>query len=272
MDMYSNFYPQPAPIHHMNAVPTHIQAGYPATNGYGVPTRVPPPPNSNQRRMDNRQNFQSDQNSSKTLWMGNIDVSMDENLIQEAFNLLGINVHNIKIIRNKDNGLPLGYGFVSFDDRSTAQEVLRELNGKKMPNVEEDKRFFLKRANRSGRYSVFVGNLPPQIDNDVLLNAFLAFYPSVSSAKVIMNDGISKGFGFVSFDDENEYFQALSQQSMMLGAQPISVSKARHNNNQGGGGIGGGVGNRNRFAPPQQRDQSFMSSNNRNDSQFRQHY
>ena len=72
MDMYSNFYPQPAPIHHMNAVPTHIQAGYPATNGYGVPTRVPPPPNSNQRRMDNRQNFQSDQNSSKTLWMGNV--------------------------------------------------------------------------------------------------------------------------------------------------------------------------------------------------------
>lgn len=33
--------------------------------------------------------------------------------------------------------LPLGYGFVSFDDRSTAQDVLRELNGKKMPNVEE---------------------------------------------------------------------------------------------------------------------------------------
>ncbi|OTF75431.1 tRNA selenocysteine 1-associated protein 1-like protein [Euroglyphus maynei] len=178
MDMYSNFYPQAV---HMNPVP--IQAGYPATNGYGVPTRVPPPPNSNQRRMDNRQNFQSDQNSSKTLWMGNIDVSMDENLIQEAFNMLGVNVHNIKIIRNKDNGLPLGYGFVSFDDRSTAQDALRELNGKKMPNVEEDKRFFLKRANRSGRFSVFVGNLPPQIDNEVLLNAFMTYYPSVSSAK-----------------------------------------------------------------------------------------
>lgn len=29
---------------------------------------------------------------------------MDENLIQEAFNMLGVNVHNIKIIRNKDNG------------------------------------------------------------------------------------------------------------------------------------------------------------------------
>ncbi|OTF81291.1 hypothetical protein BLA29_010094 [Euroglyphus maynei] len=63
---------------------------------------------------------------------------------------------------------------------------------------------------------------------------------------------------------------------MMLGAQPISVSKARHNNNQaglgggpggnGGGSMGGSLGNRNRF-PPSQRDQSF--NNNRNDSQFR---
>ncbi|KAI7694091.1 hypothetical protein SSS_01682 [Sarcoptes scabiei] len=43
--------------------------------------------------------------SSKTLWMGNIDSTMDENFIKDAFNALGINVHNIKVIRNKDNGL-----------------------------------------------------------------------------------------------------------------------------------------------------------------------
>ncbi|KAF7491457.1 tRNA selenocysteine 1-associated protein 1 [Sarcoptes scabiei] len=169
--------------------------------------------------------------SSKTLWMGNIDSTMDENFIKDAFNALGINVHNIKVIRNKDNGMPLGYAFVSFDDRSMAEHVLQQVNGKQIPNItNEDKRFCLKRATRNGRFSVFVGNLPPQIDNDVLMSTFIPYFPSVSSAKVIMNDGISKGFGFVSFEDENDYYKALNQQVIMFGTTPISVNRARNQN------------------------------------------
>lgn len=212
MDMYQNYYPNPAQMSQ-------------AYNGGFRPQQRRP-------MMDNRQNYQqNDQNSSKTLWMGNIDSTMDENFIQNAFTHHGINVYNIKIIRNKENGLPLGYGFVSFDDGSTAQNVLQKLNGQKMPNVDDDKRFFLKRANRSGRFSVFVGNLPPQIDNEALRSFFSELYHSVSSAKVIMNDGISKGFGFVSFDDEYDYVNALQAPSILLGTNPISISKAR--NNQG---------------------------------------
>ncbi len=33
--------------------------------------------------------------------------------------------------------LPLGYGFVTFDDRVTAQNALRDLNGKKLPNNDD---------------------------------------------------------------------------------------------------------------------------------------
>lgn len=33
--------------------------------------------------------------------------------------------------------LPLGYGFVTFDDRNTAQNALRDLNGKKLPNNDD---------------------------------------------------------------------------------------------------------------------------------------
>lgn len=32
---------------------------------------------------------------------------------------------------------PAGYGFVTFEDRNIAQRVLHELNGKKIPGVEE---------------------------------------------------------------------------------------------------------------------------------------
>jgi len=111
-----------------------------------------------------------------------------------------------------------------------------------------------------------VGNLSPDIDDDILLSAFLSYYPSVSSAKgksghfaslflfvfysflVITSDGQSKGFGFVSFDDEFDYQTALSNPNMMLGQTPISISRARHSNPGGkggprGGGVGGGGDN-----------------------------
>lgn len=56
---------------------------------------------------------------------------------------------------------------------------------------------------------------------------------------VITNDGQSKGFGFVSFDNEIDYQNALNMPNMMLGPNPISVSKARYSsNNNGGGGSG----------------------------------
>ncbi|KAI2800143.1 tRNA selenocysteine 1-associated protein 1 [Blomia tropicalis] len=172
-----------------------------------------------------------------TLWMGNIDETMDENFVRFAFNNLGVNIQNVKIIRNKDTGLPVGYGFVTFDDRNTAQSVLRELNGQKIPNIDDDKRFFLKPANRQAggppqqqqqRMSIFVGNLAPEIDDDILMQAFFTYYPSVSSAKVITNEGQSKGFGFVTFEDEYDYQVALSNPNMMLGESPITISRARH--------------------------------------------
>ena len=81
---------------------------------------------------------------------------------------------------------PLGYGFVSFADRAVAQDVLRQLNGKPIPNIggSEEKRFFLKPSSRQPQtYSVFVGNLTPEIDGDILKQAFVSIYPSVSSAR-----------------------------------------------------------------------------------------
>lgn len=61
-----------------------------------------------------------------------------------------------------------------------------------------------------------------------------------------MSDGQSKGFGFVSFENEMDYRNALNMPNMMLGTNPISVNKARHS--------GGGGGNNQRFNNSQYQD------------------
>ena len=65
-----------------------------------------------------------------------------------------------------------------------------------------------------------------------------------------MQDGQSKGFGFVTFEDEYDYQAALANPNMMLGNTPISISRARHSSQgqkrsfSGGEGSGGGGGGR----------------------------
>ena len=64
------------------------------------------------------------------------------------------------------------------------------------------------------------------------------------SLLVISQDGQSKGYGFVSFDDEYDYQTALSNPHMMLGDTPISVARARHGGggNKNGGSLRNGSG------------------------------
>ena len=60
-------------------------------------------------------------------------------------------------------------------------------------------------------HSVFVGDLPPEVNDYALQETFAERYPSVRNARVVTdpNTGRSKGFGFVRFGDEGERDRAL---------------------------------------------------------------
>jgi RNA recognition motif-containing protein len=61
---------------------------------------------------------------SKTLWVGDIESWMDENYIANLFSKVG-QVTNAKIIRDKNSGAPMGYGFVEFTSHEIAARVLQ---------------------------------------------------------------------------------------------------------------------------------------------------
>lgn len=62
-------------------------------------------------------------------------------------------------------------------------------------------------------YSVFVGDLSPEVTDYLLLQTFAEKYVSVRSAKVVIdvNTGLSKRYGFVRFGNEEEMNRALSE-------------------------------------------------------------
>lgn len=169
--------------------------------------------------------------------MGNLDPYMDEKFITRAFSTMGEQVVNVRIIRNKMTGGAMGYCFVEMADEATAERCLRKINGKSLPGASPPTRFKLNRAtfgkNDVGQmFSLFVGDLTPDVDDGMLYEFFYNRYPSCRGGKVVLDSmGNSKGCGFVQFPDERLQKRALDecQGAMGLGSKPLRLSLAANN-------------------------------------------
>lgn len=78
-------------------------------------------------------------------------------------------------------------------------------------------------------FRIFCGDLGNEVNDDILTRAF-SRYPSFLKAKVIRDKrtGKTKGYGFVSFKDPNDYVRAMRE---MNGMKRVSSH----------GGVGGAV-------------------------------
>ncbi|KAM4538801.1 tRNA selenocysteine 1-associated protein 1-like [Odontesthes bonariensis] len=172
-----------------------------------------------------------------TLWMGNLETYMDEKFITRSFSTMGEQVVSVRIIRNKMTGGALGYCFVEMTDEATAERCLRKINGKALPGANPPTRFKLNRAtfgkqDTGQMYSLFVGDLTPEVDDGMLYEFFYNRYPSCRGGKVVLDSmGNSKGCGFVQFPDERLQKRALDecQGAVGLGGKPLRLSLAANN-------------------------------------------
>nr|XP_015210152.1 PREDICTED: putative uncharacterized protein C6orf52 homolog [Lepisosteus oculatus] len=147
-------------------------------------------------------------NRMASLWMGDLDPYMDENFIKQAFSTMGETAYGVKIICHRVTGGSAGYCFVELADEASV-----------------DRCFFFS----SPEYSVFVGDLTPEIDDFQLYEFFVKKYPSCKGGKVVTDQfGNSRGYGFVKFSDEKEQRKAMEecQNATGLGGKPIRISIA----------------------------------------------
>ena len=146
-----------------------------------------------------------------TLWMGDIEPTMTEQLILEAFNHYEIKPISVKLIKDKKTNTFRNYCFVNFGSIIEANKALSKLNGKNFPNSTNVFKLNWSNYNSEFNKNVYVGNLPQDIDDIKLYNFFKSKYNSVHHASVICDNGVSKQYGFVHFLNEVDYDNCLKE-------------------------------------------------------------
>lgn len=171
------------------------------------------------------------------------DELLDETL-QDMFEKYGkITSHKVM---SKDDGKSRGFGFVAFESAEAAEAAVDALNGKELSDGKilyvgraqkkaerqlELKRKFeqlkIERLNRYHGVNLYVKNLDDTIDDDRLRKEFQGF-GTITSAKVMMEEGRSKGFGFVCFSDPEEATKAVTEMNgRICGTKPLYVALAQ---------------------------------------------
>lgn len=95
---------------------------------------------------------------------------------------------------------------------------------------------------RGPEFSIFVGDLGPEVNEYVLVSLFQARFPSCKSAKIMTDpiSGMSRGYGFVRFAEEGDQQRALTDmQGVFCGNRPMRISTATPKNKSGGAGPAG---------------------------------
>ena len=88
---------------------------------------------------------------------------------------------------------------------------------------------------------LYVGNLPFSVDESQLREIF-AQYGEISELALIMDrdTGRPKGFGFITFANQQSAEKALEQNGKDVGGRALRVNIATEKPRTGGGGGGGG--------------------------------
>lgn len=176
------------------------------------------------------------------LYVGNLSPRVTEYMLTEIFAVAGP-VQHVKIIpdKNYQHG-GLNYGFVEYMDMRAAETALQTLNGRKIFDTEIRVNWAYQgsqnKEDTTGHYHVFVGDLSPEVNDEVLGKAFSAF-GTLSDARVMwdMNSGKSRGYGFLAFRDKTDAEQAIATMNgEWLGSRAIRVNWA---NQKTQGPVGG---------------------------------
>lgn len=178
------------------------------------------------------------------VYVKNFGEDISDETLDKMFGAFGkITSHKVM---SKDDGKSRGFGFVAFESAEAAEAAVQALNGsdladgkmlyvgraqKKAERQMELKRKFeqlkIERLSRYHGVNLYVKNLDDTIDDERLRKEFHSF-GTITSAKVMMDDGRSKGFGFVCFSDPEEATKAVTEMNgRICGTKPLYVALAQ---------------------------------------------
>jgi polyadenylate-binding protein len=177
------------------------------------------------------------------VYVKNFGDNFDDEKLREMFEKYG--EVTSAVVAKGDDGKSKGHGFVNFKDAPSAEAAVNELNesdfnGKKLFVGRFQKKFERvstlkkiheeKKQERQNRYmgiNLYIKNLDDTIDDERLRKEFVGF-GTITSAKVMTENGRSKGFGFVCFSAPEEATKAVTDMNgRIVGTKPLYVALAQ---------------------------------------------
>ena len=166
-----------------------------------------------------------------TLWMGDIEPWMTQEIIMNSFFEYGIKPSSIKMIRDHKLNISKNFCFINFENMVEANNALINLNGKKIPKTEINFRLNWANKHCERNRNLYVGNLPSDLDDIQLFNIFKEKYPSIHHVSIMTDNGESKGYGFIQFINKNDYEKCLKEMDgYFIKGKPIIVRERKKKN------------------------------------------
>jgi len=177
------------------------------------------------------------------VYVKNLPEDVLDDKLHDMFSAYGkITSHKVAV---GEDGKSKGFGFVAFEEAAQAEEAVNmmnnyEMNGKNLyvgraqkkgeRQAELKKKFDqmkMDRINRTHGVNLYIKNLDDSIDDERLRKEF-SDYGTITSAKVMMEDGRSRGFGFVCFNLPDEATKAVTEMNgRILVSKPLYVALAQ---------------------------------------------
>lgn len=179
------------------------------------------------------------------VYIKNFGDDVDDKCLKEIFGEFG-SVLNVRVMTD-ESGKSKGFGFVSFENFEDAQKAIEGVNGK----VLNGNQLYVGRAqNKAERQSelkhkfeqikqgkltrckganLYVKNLEDGIDSKWLRKEF-SLFGTITSARVVMEAGRSKGFGFVcytSHEEANKAIRAMNGKTVITKPLYVAIAQSK---------------------------------------------
>ncbi|XP_065157302.1 heterogeneous nuclear ribonucleoprotein 27C isoform X3 [Atheta coriaria] len=172
------------------------------------------------------------------LFVGGLSWETSQDNLSRYFQRYG-EVIDCVVMKNAESGRSRGFGFVTFADPSNVSVVLQNgphtLDGRTIDPKPCNPRTLQKPKKGGGYPKVFLGGLPSNV-TETDLRTFFTRFGKVMEV-VIMYDQEkkkSRGFGFLSFEDEESVDRCVSEHFVNLNGKQVEIKKAEPRDGSGG--------------------------------------
>ncbi|KAF8931285.1 hypothetical protein EDD21DRAFT_69055 [Dissophora ornata] len=150
------------------------------------------------------------------IFIKNLDITIDNKALHDTFSAFG-NILSCKVAT--EDGQSKGYGFVHYETHEAAENAIKHVNGMLLNDKKVYVGHHIAKKERQSKVeemkanftNVYIKNLDPEVSQDEVEAIFTKFGPVTSCVVSADENGRSKGFGFINFENHEDAKRAVDE-------------------------------------------------------------